>query len=169
MGAHPSRDARPPSSSNVLLGSWPRTVVAFLRLKAGNLGQGPLLGPLNTEVLMAKKKTKIPKEVMGVKIPKSIRKSSVISGLLANKAGRQMVAAALTAAATAAAGVLVAERKEVAHAAEKGAKKTVKGASIVGEAMEQAFKAAMAELNLLPKGKGRKDDSRRSYEGAPVH
>jgi hypothetical protein len=120
---------------------------------------------------MGKKKVKIPKEVMGMKIPKSIRNSSIISGLLANKAGRQMMAAALTAAATAAAGVLIGERKDVAHAAEKGAKKTVKGAGIVGEAMEQAFRAAMAELNLLPKGKDkdRKDDARRSYEGAPVH
>lgn len=119
---------------------------------------------------MAKKKVKIPKEVMGMKIPKSVRKSSLISSLLANKAGRQMMAAALTAAATAAAGVLVAERKDVADAAEKGAKKTAKGAGIVGEAMEQAFRAAMAELNLLPKSKSKpKDDARRSYEGAPVH
>jgi hypothetical protein len=117
------------------------------------------------------KKMKIPKEVMGMKIPKSVRKSSVISSLLASKAGRQMMAAALTAAATAAAGVLMAERKEVAHAAEKGAKKTVKGAGIAGEVMEQAFRAAMAELNLLPKkkDKDRKDDAGHSYEGAPVH
>ena len=80
-----------------------------------------------------------------------------------------MMAAALTAAATTAAGVLVAERKEVAHAAEKGAKKTAKGAGIIGEALEQGFKAALSELNLLPKDKCRKDDARRSYEGAPVH
>lgn len=120
---------------------------------------------------MAKKKVKIPKDVLGVKIPKAIRKSSVISSLLSNKAGRQMVAAALTAAASAAAGVLVSERKDVADAAEKGAKKTAKGAGIVGEALEQAFRAAMAELNLMPKhsAKGRKDDVRRSHERAPVH
>ena len=120
---------------------------------------------------MAKKKVKIPKDVMGMKIPKSVRKSSVINSLLASKAGRQMMAAALTAAATAAAGVLMAERKEVAHAGEKGAKKTAKGAGIVVEALEQAFRAAMAELNLLPKSnsRDRKDNARRSYEGAPVH
>lgn len=118
---------------------------------------------------MAKKKVKIPKEVMGMKIPKSIRNSSVIKGMLTNKAGRQMMATALTAAATAAAGVLLAERKEVAHAAEKGAKKTAKGAGVVGEALEAAFRAAMAELKVMPGDKDRKDDSRRSYEGAPVH
>jgi len=120
---------------------------------------------------MGKKKVKIPKEVMGMKIPKSVRKSTVISGLLANKAGRQMMAAALTAAATAAAGVLIGESKDVAHAAEKGAKKTAKGTGVVGEAMEQAFRAALAELNLLPKGRDRdrRDDARRSNEGAPVH
>ena len=118
---------------------------------------------------MSNKNEKIPKEVMGMKIPKSIRNSSVIRSLLENKAGRKMMATALTAAATAAAGVLLAERKDVAHAAEKGAKKTAKGAGIVGEAMEAAFRAAMAELNLMPRDKDRKDDSRRSYEGAPVH
>jgi hypothetical protein len=126
---------------------------------------------LSKEIRMAKKKVKIPKDVMGMKIPKSIRNSSVINSLLANKAGRKMMAGALTAAATAAAGVLMAERKEVAHAAEKGAKKTAKGAGIVGEALEEAFGAAMAELNLMPKKKhkDRKDDARRSYRGAPVH
>lgn len=88
--------------------------------------------------------------------------------MLANKTGRQMMAAALTTAATAAAGVLVSERKEIASATEKGAKKTAKGASIVGHALEEAFSAAMEELNLKPKHKP-KDKSRLSYEGAPVH
>jgi hypothetical protein len=115
---------------------------------------------------MAKKKFKIPKKVMGYKIPKMVRRSSVINGMLASKAGRQMVAAALTAAATAAAGVLVGERKDIASAAEKGSKKTAKGAGIVGHALEEAFSAAIEELNLKPK---REDQSRRSYEGAPVH
>jgi hypothetical protein len=120
---------------------------------------------------MAKKKMKVPRDVLGMKIPKSVRKSKVINGLLANKAGRKMMAGALTAAATAAAGVLMAERKEVAHAAERGAKKTAKGAGIVGVALEQALRAAMAELNLMPKDadKDLKDDARRSHEGAPVH
>jgi hypothetical protein len=110
------------------------------------------------------KKIKIPKDVLGYKIPKSIRKSSLL-----HKAGRQMAAAALTAAATAAAGVLVGERKEIGHAAEKGAKKTAKEAGIVGRALEEAFHAAMVELNLRPKGdkKERRDD-RRSYE-TPLH
>ena len=117
------------------------------------------------------KKYKIPKDVLGVKIPKSVRKSSVLQGMLANKAGRKMIAGALTAAATAAAGVLIAERKDIAHAAEKGAKKTAKGTGIVGLAMERALEAAMDELNLTSKKdrKKREEKSQSSYEGAPVH
>jgi hypothetical protein len=119
------------------------------------------------EAFMAKKMN-IPKKIMGYTIPKSIRRSKLINSLLASKAGREMTAAALTAAATAAAGVLIGESKEIRSAAEKGAKKSVKGAGIIVEAMEQAFQAALKELHLAPK-KERKDRPERSYEGAPVH
>lgn len=117
---------------------------------------------------MSKKKIRIPKQVLGYKIPKSIRKSFVINSMLASKARRELAAAALTAAATAAAGVLIGERKEIGKAAKEGAKETGKAANIVSRAMERAFEAALAELNLLPK-KQRKEVSRRSFAGAPVH
>ena len=122
---------------------------------------------------MAKKKVRIPKNVLGMKIPRSIRKSSVIQGLLASKTGREMMAHALTAAATAGAGVLVAERKDVAQAAETGLKGSAKGASLVAKAFEAALQAALAELHLSPrkngKDKDRQDQSRRSSEWASVH
>lgn len=51
-------------------------------------------------------------------IPKSIRKSPIITKELASKVGREMTAAALTAAAA----VLVGERREIADTAKQGAK-----------------------------------------------
>lgn len=118
---------------------------------------------------MAKKKVRIPKQVLGLKIPKSIRKSSIINNALASKAGREMAAAALTAAATAAAGVLISERKEIADTAKKTANKASKGSNIVAEAMERAFEAGMEELGMSRRKEEKKEASRRSYEGAPVH
>lgn len=117
---------------------------------------------------MAKKKLRIPKRVLGYKIPKTIRRSPVINTMLASKAGRELFAAALTAAVTAAAGVLIGERKQIGKTAEKGAKKTAKGAGLVATALERAFEAALQELNLSPK-RDQNRNFRGSLERAPTH
>ncbi|HYC02251.1 MAG TPA: hypothetical protein VED40_03105 [Azospirillaceae bacterium] len=61
---------------------------------------------------MAKgKKSRVPKRIAGVKLPKALRRSKALNSLLGNDVGRQLLADALVAAATAAAGVLAARHK----------------------------------------------------------
>lgn len=112
---------------------------------------------------MAKKKKKfaIPKTIAGMKVPKRLRKSSLVRNLLSNRVGRQIMADALMAGAGAAATILIAERKEAAHGAEAGLRKTRRGFSIVGEAMEGAVGAMFgvvteAANSMLPKETRRK-------------
>ncbi|WP_074070390.1 hypothetical protein [Rhizobium gallicum] len=118
------------------------------------------------------KKYKIPKKIAGYKLPRAIRKSTMIKGLLASDVGRGVLANALTAAAGAAATVLVAEREDVADAAKSGARKGKRAFGIVGTAMSQAAEAAMDVVrssahDALPK-KLRRDDTNRPRRGA-VH
>jgi len=88
-------------------------------------------------------KMKIPKRVAGVKVPKQIRKSALLRGLLASKAGREIAGRALVAGATAAAAALVAERREVAEATRKGARKGARTLGLLSDAAESAVGAAM--------------------------
>ena len=53
------------------------------------------------------KKNAIPKKIAGIKLPKKLRKSKVLRGLLASAAGREILASALTAGAAAAAAALM--------------------------------------------------------------
>lgn len=112
---------------------------------------------------MAKKKKKfaIPKTISGMKVPKRIRKSSLVRNLLSNPMGRQIMADALVAGAGAAATILIAERKEATHGAEAGLRKTRRGLSMVGEAMEGAVGAMFGVVSeaagsMLPKKTRRK-------------
>jgi hypothetical protein len=112
---------------------------------------------------MAKKKKKfaIPKTIAGMKVPKRLRKSSLVRNLLSNRMGRQIMADALVAGAGAAATILIAERKEAVQGAEAGLRKTRRGVSMVGEAMESAVGAMFGVVSeaagsILPKKARRK-------------
>ena len=58
-----------------------------------------------------------------VRLPKSMRKSKLLRAMLNNPLGRDVVANALTAGASAAAAVLVENREEIAQAGKKGLKR----------------------------------------------
>ena len=88
-------------------------------------------------------KMKVPKRIAGFKVPKQIRKSALLRGLLASKAGREIAGRALVAGATAAAAALVAERREVAEATKKGARKGARTLGLLSDAAESAVGAAM--------------------------
>jgi len=102
-------------------------------------------------------KVKVPKRIAGFKVPKALRKSPILKGLLGSPLGRQILADALIAAAAAGAGVLVADRDEVAGASRKG----LRGVALLGEAAERAAEAAIgvvtdtARSMLSDSGKGK--------------
>jgi hypothetical protein len=81
-------------------------------------------------------KNRIPKKIAGVKIPRAIRKNTLMKGLLGNPVGRQIVADALIAAATAAAAALVASRPG-------GVKKAGKAVANAGEDTLQVARGAL--------------------------
>ena len=101
------------------------------------------------------KKNRIPKKIAGIKIPKVLRRNSLIKGLLGSPTGRQVIAQALLAAASAAAAVLTAakagEAKKagaaVAHAGEDGikvAKRALKSAaSALSDSLGDSAKSAL--------------------------
>ncbi|RDJ02949.1 hypothetical protein [Rhizobium grahamii] len=118
------------------------------------------------------KKYKIPKKVAGYKVPKAIRKSQIVSGLLASDIGRGILANALTAAAGAAAAVLIGEKDEIADTAAKGATKGKRALGIAGSAISMATEAAIdvvksSARDSLPK-KIRREMKDRPRQGA-VH
>ena len=92
------------------------------------------------------KKNRIPKKVAGFKIPKVIRKSPVVSGLLASDTGRKILADALMAGATAAVAVLANNnRAAIADAGEDAVKGTAKAGVIVKDVVK-GVSSAMAEV-----------------------
>jgi hypothetical protein len=72
------------------------------------------------ELPMAKSKTKVPKTVAGVKVPKALRKSGWLDPLLADPQTRAILADVLIAAAGAAAAALVRGRPSVRQVADAG-------------------------------------------------
>lgn len=107
---------------------------------------------------------KIPKKVLGVKIPKLFRKNKLLKSLLASQTGRQLMADALMAAATAAAGVLVAAKPQFVARAEKGvAEAGAAGSDVLKDAVKSAAaavtdvigNAAKAALPDIDKGRER--------------
>jgi hypothetical protein len=106
-------------------------------------------------------KVKIPKRVAGWKVPKAVRKSALLKGLLGSKVGREIAAQALVAGASAAAAALVAEREEVADATRKGARKGGRMLARLTGAAESGAEAALsvvtdAARSMLPEGGKRK-------------
>ena len=78
-------------------------------------------------------KSKLPKKVAGFKVPKALRKSGMLDTLVGTQTGRQLLADALIAAASAAAAVLV---KRGADAAAPNGKNA--GRSLMSDATHAA-------------------------------
>lgn len=91
-------------------------------------------------------KNKLPKRIAGFKVPKALRRSKLVRGLLGSELGRHIVADALVAAAGAAATVLVREREEIIEAGEKGARKGKRALGLVTEAADSAAAAALGAV-----------------------
>jgi hypothetical protein len=97
------------------------------------------------------KKNKIPKKIAGVKIPKILRKDSLIKSLLNSPTGRQIIANALVAAAGAAASALLAGSQGASKASANGhedagkiAKRALQSAAgALTDALSSAAKSAM--------------------------
>lgn len=116
-----------------------------------------------------KKKNAIPKKLAGVKVPKFLRKSSLVKGLLKTEMGRDILANALTAGAGAAAAVLAQNRGEIAETAGDGAKKSVRIAGLATEAGQNAASAAMSSIAdaakaVLPGGAPTSSKSRKKAQ-----
>ena len=108
---------------------------------------------------MAKKKNKLPKKIGGFKVPRPVRKSPLLSKLLASQLGRDILANAITAGAGAAAAVLVQERQAIADgstkAVKEGTKKSKRAVGIASDVMQSAATAMMgvvadAAKNFIP-------------------
>jgi hypothetical protein len=113
------------------------------------------------------KKLKIPKKVAGIKVPKRIRKSGLLRGLLASRTGREIASKALIAGAAAAAAALVAERDEVAGASKRAGRKGARNLARLSEAAESGIDAAFgvvteAARSLMPEKPDRAERKRRS-------
>ena len=91
------------------------------------------------------KKLKIPKKIAGVRVPKVLRKSTLMRNLLGSEVGRQLVADALVAAATAAAAVLV-SRPQVRKAGAAVANKGEDAAKVAKDALKSAAAAVTESL-----------------------
>jgi len=97
------------------------------------------------------KKNKIPKKIAGVKIPKILRKDSLLKSLLNSPTGRQIIANALVAAAGAAASALLAGTEGTTKASANGreeagkiAKRALQSAAgALTDALSSAAKSAM--------------------------
>jgi hypothetical protein len=83
----------------------------------------------------------VPKKVAGFKVPKSVRRSSLLRNMLASRTGRQMLAKALVAGANAAAAVLTDERADIRKPSKTKGRKRALAAGVAGEAIESATTA----------------------------
>ncbi|MDE3812574.1 hypothetical protein I7I49_20230 [Sinorhizobium meliloti] len=89
------------------------------------------------------KKNRIPKKIAGVKVPKPLRKSKMLRALLDNGGGRDVLAHALTAGASAAAAILINGREELTETSKAASRKGAKAIGTAGEALQAAFSAGM--------------------------
>jgi hypothetical protein len=92
------------------------------------------------EAIMAK--TKIPKTIAGVKVPKALRKSGAVSTMLNNPLGREILAGAIVAGATAAAAALVKHRPSAGQVADAGEGVVDAGGATAGIASDAVQDAA---------------------------
>ena len=88
-------------------------------------------------------KTKLPKSVLGIKVPKALRKSKSVDTLLKSPTGREILAGALVAGATAAASALARHRPEKL---ENTSEAVVDGATSAAEAAKDATTEAASAL-----------------------
>ena len=100
---------------------------------------------------------KLPKRIGGFKLPKPVRKSKILRAMLNNPMGRDILANAITAAAGAAAAVLIEERKEIKKAGKKGLRKGAGAMGIARDAVQSAASAAFGVIgdaahSILPEG-----------------
>jgi hypothetical protein len=98
---------------------------------------------------MAKSKTKVPKTIAGVKVPKALRKSGWLDPLLADPQTREILADVLIAAAGAAAAALVKERPSMRQVAETGQAALGAGAEAGSAARDLAQEAASAATSVI--------------------
>ena len=117
------------------------------------------------------KKSKLPKKVVGVRVPKFLRKSGLLKTLMASPAGRDLMAKAVVASAGAAAAILVKEPEQVAKVAGRGAKKSRKAAALATDAVKGAAHAAFEVLSdaaksILP---ATKKSAPKKNRAQPVH
>ncbi|GGE51205.1 hypothetical protein GCM10007276_30320 [Agaricicola taiwanensis] len=102
------------------------------------------------------KKNKIPKNIAGIRVPKQVRKSPILRMLMSSPTGRRILADALVAGATAAAGVLARSKQDkIADAGGDMVKSGKRVGNIVVEAMQDAAGAMThvigdAARDLLP-------------------
>jgi len=85
-----------------------------------------------------KAKSKLPKTVAGVKVPKAVRSSGLLDELLNSELGREILAEALVAAAGAAASVLIKKRPSADQIAQAGHAVTDRGAEVAATTKELA-------------------------------
>ena len=96
------------------------------------------------ELPMAKSKTKVPKTVAGVKVPKALRKSGWLDPPLADPQTRAILADVLIAAAGAAAAALVRGRpsmRQVADAGEAALGASAEAGSVARDLVQEAASA----------------------------
>ena len=96
------------------------------------------------------KTLKIPKKIAGVKVPKVLRKSTLMRNLLGSEVGRRVVADALVAAASAAAAVLV-NRADVRKAGAAVAHTSEDAAKVAKDALKSAAAAVTESLGNAAK------------------
>lgn len=92
-------------------------------------------------------KNRIPKKIAGIKIPKALRKNSLIKGLLGSQTGRQLIGEALLAAAAAASAALAAKPEGVAKAGAAVANAAEDGTKIGKNALKSAVAALTDSLS----------------------
>jgi hypothetical protein len=128
---------------------------------------------------MAKGKSKLPKTLLGVRVPKQLRRSGAVASILASPLAREILADVLVAAAGAAATALTRNRKGGADISQTGGGAAEAGGEVGGKAKDPLQSAGgtlgtvLSEVatTLLPSekkgkhGKGRKRDK----DGAPLH
>jgi len=96
-----------------------------------------------------KSKTKVPKMIAGVKVPKTLRQSGWLDPLLANPQTREILADVLIAAAGAAAAALVKERPSMRQVADTGAATVGAGIEAGSAARDLVQEAASAAAGVI--------------------
>jgi hypothetical protein len=97
-------------------------------------------------------KTKLPKSVLGVKLPKTLRKSRSIKTLLNNPMGRDILAGAIVAGASAAATALARHRpsaEQLENAGEAVMDAGSDAAVVTRDAVEEAASALAGSITSL--------------------